>query len=293
VNSPRDGMLAQLESGGADRSVVRTGSGPVATLVAGPVDAAPVLLLPGYTGSKEDFGPLLRPLADAGLRVYAIDLPGQFESPGPPDAAAYSTARLATAVREIAAKLGPRVHLLGHSFGGLVARAAVLAGPGAFASLVLMDSGPSAIGGERRARIDELAPLLAESGLAAVYAATQASAASRPDYVPPPAPLAAFLERRFLAGVPAMLQGMGDALRTEPDRVDELAASGVRTLVLYGVGDDAWAPAVQDAMARRLGARRVAIAGAAHSPAVENPLATAAALVAFWQGDAEHVTLDR
>jgi pimeloyl-ACP methyl ester carboxylesterase len=37
-------------------------------------------------------------------------------------------------------------------------------------------------------------------------------------------------------------------------------------------------------MATRLSAERVAIPGAAHSPAVENPAATAAALVDFWRG---------
>jgi pimeloyl-ACP methyl ester carboxylesterase len=81
-----------------------------------------------------------------------------------------------------------------------------------------------------------------------------------------------------------MLQGMGDALRREPDRVVALAATGVPTLVLHGVGDDAWPPAVQQDMAVRLGAAHVVIPDAAHSPAVENPAATASALVDFWQG---------
>ncbi|MDA8324351.1 MAG: alpha/beta hydrolase, partial [Actinomycetota bacterium] len=53
-------------------------------------------------------------------------------------------------------------------------------------------------------------------------------------------------------------------------------------LVSYGEHDDAWPPAVQDAMARRLDAERVCIPGAAHSPAVEAPETTAAMLTAFW-----------
>jgi pimeloyl-ACP methyl ester carboxylesterase len=79
-----------------------------------------------------------------------------------------------------------------------------------------------------------------------------------------------------------MLQGMGTALRGEPDRVADLAAVGIRTLVLYGVDDDAWPPAVQAEMAARLGAPTVVVDAAAHSPAVENPAATAAALLDFW-----------
>jgi pimeloyl-ACP methyl ester carboxylesterase len=53
-------------------------------------------------------------------------------------------------------------------------------------------------------------------------------------------------------------------------------------LVLYGENDDAWAPEEQALMAERLGARRVVIPGAAHSPAVEAPETTASALTTFW-----------
>jgi pimeloyl-ACP methyl ester carboxylesterase len=80
-----------------------------------------------------------------------------------------------------------------------------------------------------------------------------------------------------------MLQGMGTALRSEPDRVVELAAVKLPMLVMHGVDDDAWAPSVQHDMARRLEVDRVVIDGAAHSPAVENPSATATALVEFWR----------
>jgi pimeloyl-ACP methyl ester carboxylesterase len=276
-------VTAQLVPGGTPL-VIETDGGPIAALRSGDTGAPPVLLLPGYTGSKEDFAPLFTPLAAAGFQVTAIDLPGQYESPGPADPAVYTPDALAAVVRAVAATLGGEpVHLLGHSFGGLVARAAVLATPRAFASLVLMCSGPAAIGGTRAATIMRLEPVLAASGVAGVYAASLAAQRAEAGYVEPPPPLAAFLERRFVTGVPAMLQGMGQALRGEPDRVAELAAVAPRSLVLYGVDDDAWPPAVQETMADRLGAARIVIQQAAHSPAVENPLATATALIDFWQ----------
>lgn len=271
----------QLEAGG-ERRVLELPSGTLSA-IGTEVDGSPVLMIPGYTGSKEDFAPLLRPLAAAGFAVTAIDLPGQYESPGPVDPAQYAPDRLAGVVGEVAATLGERVHLVGHSFGGLVARAAVLTDAKRYPSLVLMCSGPAGIGGARRQLIEQLEPVLATSGMAAVYAATRAASRAQAGYVEPPAPLAAFMERRFLAGAPAMLQGMGRALRDEPDRVDELAAVAPPTLVLYGAADDAWPPAVQDDMAERLGAARVVIPDAAHSPAVENPAATAAALLEFWR----------
>jgi pimeloyl-ACP methyl ester carboxylesterase len=277
-------VASPLELGSARATVLELPELRVAALQAGSSDAPPVLLLPGYTGSKEDFGPILDPIADAGFFVTAIDLPGQYESPGLPSAAEYTCDRLADCVRSVARRLGTRTRLLGHSFGGLVARAAVIAEPSRFTSLVLLCSGPASLGGSRRASMDELEPVLAAAGLRGVYAAMQAAALGEPAFVAPPADVAQFLERRFLGGSPEMLQGMGDALRTEPDRVEELAATGVPVLVAHGVDDDAWPPDGQRDMAARLGAGYLVIADAAHSPAVENPAATASVLVDFWRG---------
>src|SRR3954454_85086 len=127
------------------------------------------LMVAGYTGSKEDFAPLLAPLADAGYRVVAIDQRGQFESPGPDDPAAYSVEELGADVLEVGRLLreecGDPLHLLGHSFGGLVTRAAVLAEPGMFASVTLLGSGPSRLTGRRAEMLDHLAPLLDTGGV--------------------------------------------------------------------------------------------------------------------------------
>jgi pimeloyl-ACP methyl ester carboxylesterase len=279
----RPPTVDQLTVGSARPVLIDTAMGSVAALRCGADDAPPALLVPGYTGSKEDFGPILQTIADAGFGVTAIDLPGQFESAGPQAPGDYTPDRLAAAVLDVAAALGPGVHLVGHSFGGLVTRAAAISRPSAFASLVLMSSGPAAIAGRRREHMELLAPVFESGGLEAVYAASQAVDAADPDYLPPRPELAEFLRRRFLAGAPAMLLGMGDALRAEPDRVAELAATRLPVLVLCGADDDAWPPAVQHDMAQRLGAQQVTISGAAHSPAIENPTATAAALVSFWR----------
>jgi pimeloyl-ACP methyl ester carboxylesterase len=76
---------------------------------------------------------------------------------------------------------------------------------------------------------------------------------------------------------------------TAPDRTAELAALGqTPMLVIYGENDNAWSPAAQEKMARRLNARRVCIPGAVHSPSVEAPATTAGALTQFW--DAAEVT---
>ncbi|HEY0638930.1 MAG TPA: alpha/beta hydrolase [Pseudonocardiaceae bacterium] len=262
----------------AERTWLPSGHGPLAALVARPAaePAATVLLVPGYTGSKEDFAPLLDPIAAARLTAVAVDLPGQYESPGPDDEREYLPERLGAAVTDVVAHLGPApVVLLGHSYGGLVSRAAVLAGA-EIAGLVLLCSGPAALPaeGRRRAALDAGEPVLRRQGVAALQTLRDALEAGGP--ARPPA-LVEFLRARFLASAEAGLLGMATGLRTEPDRVDELraalAARAVPAFVACGAGDDAWPVATQRDMAERLGVPFALVEGAAHSPNVENPAA--------------------
>jgi pimeloyl-ACP methyl ester carboxylesterase len=278
--------LRQLATHDAARVTFPGGTGELAALDTGPGDGDTVLLVAGFTGSKEDFAPLLSPLADAGLRVVAIDQRGQYESPGPDDPADYTVAELAADVVAVGRRLREagrgRLHLLGHSFGGIVARAAVLTEPALFDSLTLLGSGPARLTGPRAELLDHLAPLLEVGGVQLVSHTLQQLAMTDPRAQAVPAPTREFLTRRFLANSEAGLRGMADAMLTEPDRVPELAATGVPVLVAHGVADDAWSPDVQADMAVRLGARHAVIPRAVHSPAIENPARTLQVLLDFW-----------
>ncbi|CAM5729443.1 2-succinyl-6-hydroxy-2,4-cyclohexadiene-1-carboxylate synthase [Streptomyces griseoloalbus] len=89
-----------------------------------------VLLLPGYTGSKEDFTLVLEPLAARGYRAVAVDGRGQHASDGPADdESAYAQDELAKDVLAQARAFDAPVHLVGHSMGGQIARAGRPAGP--------------------------------------------------------------------------------------------------------------------------------------------------------------------
>ncbi|MFI5827065.1 alpha/beta fold hydrolase [Streptomyces sp. NPDC051578] len=244
------------------------------------------LLVPGFTGSKEDFIGLLEPLAAAGYRVIAVDGRGQHESPGPRDEAAYGCEELARDLLAQAQALdtGP-VHLVGHSLGGLISRAAVLRDAAPFASLTLMSSGPAAINEHQQARTKLLIAALEtlRDDMAAVWDAMRAQ--DPPNATPDAPELAGFLRERWLATVPEQLIGTGRVLISEPDRVAELAQVPLRKLVLSGEVDYAWPVPLMDEMARRLRAARVVVEDAEHSPNAENPQVTAGALAAFWGAD--------
>jgi pimeloyl-ACP methyl ester carboxylesterase len=288
--------LRQLAAHDAARITLPGRTGPLAALDTGPAAGGTVLLVAGYTGSKEDFAPLLSPISEAGLRAVAIDQRGQYESPGPDDPAQYSVPELAADVCTVARQLRDRspgpLHLLGHSFGGLVTRAAVLAEPALFDSLTLLGSGPAFLTGPRAELLAHLSPLLEAGGVQLVNDTLEQLAMTDPRAQAVPAPTREFLRQRFLANSAAGLRGMADAMLAERDRVAELAATAVPVLVAHGIADDAWSPAAQADMARRLGARHEVIGHAVHSPAIENPARTLEVLLSFWSDPGAQVAAD-
>jgi pimeloyl-ACP methyl ester carboxylesterase len=279
---------------------IQTSRGEFAALEALPAtgvcERAPALLVPGFTGSKEDFLSVIGLLAAAGRRVVAIDMRGQYETPGTGDASAYSLSALAADVALIADEVGAldrspadqhQVHLMGHSFGGLVAREVVLARAAMTSSLTLMSSGPGALTGPRthdlRAALTALSavPVTDLAGLVKHIWEAEMEPAAAADGTAPD--VISFLRTRMLASCPLGLREMGQILLTCPDRTKGLRqAATTPLLVLYGEEDDAWAPRIQERMAERLGAQRVCIPGAMHSPAVDAPETTASALTKFW-----------
>lgn len=305
---------------GVRRTTIHTSRGAFAALEAVPAsgvcerDAA--LLVPGYTGSKEDFLPILDLLADGSRQVVAIDMRGQFETLGTDDPDGYSAAALGADIAAIMHATGTR-HLVGHSYGGLAGREAVLAGTGTeIASFTLMSSGPAALTGPRakelRAMLAALGagdgprdgpadepgdkpgdkpgdeqrdagtpdPAELRAGISELWRTNlepQAVEAGVPSHI------VAFLGRRMLSNDPYGLILMARHLLTAADRTAELARlDQIPMLVIYGENDNAWSPAAQENMARRLGACRLCIPAAVHSPAVEAPATTAGALTQFW-----------
>lgn len=282
---------------GTERAELALSYGPVAALRAMPTSGnptlAPAVLVHGFTGSKEDFIALLQSLTQAGREVVAIDLPGSNLSPGPETLSLPSDARhldyrlssLGSVVAEVCALVGEgeSVHLVGHSLGGLVTRETALAEHTALLSLTLMCSGPGAISGQAAMRVRALiAALSADPTPRRLRELWDERVEKETAQRVADPEIREFLRERLLASSPEGLLRVAENLLGADDRVTELAATELATFVLYGENDDGWPLAEQDDMADRLGAERVVVPGAGHSPNVEAPETTASALTTFW-----------
>jgi len=286
--------------------------GPFAALEAQPptgvCERGPALLIPGFTGSKEDFLPVLQSLASAGRQVVAIDMRGQYQSRRASHPGGYAPGELAadiTAIAQVITRDRHGLHVVGHSLGGLIARETALARMIRITSLTLLGSGPGRLTGQRADELRGMLAMVDAAGGTGSQDSPDRPAGSvvsdrrlrdavrklwderlapqaRADGVPER--IVAFLRTRMLSNCPTGLVTMGRYLLACPDRTAELASlGGLPILVLYGENDDAWHPAVQERMARRLSAHRICIPGAGHSPAVEAPETTASTLTAFWR----------
>ena len=219
---------------------------------------------------------MLDPLARLGWQVTAYDQRGQYESPGA-GTAGCTLDGLADDLLAIAAASPGPVHVVGHSFGGLVARQAALAeGPaGCIASLLLLCSGPGPIKVEDHVALTFVRDQLPGLDLDTLYDLTLAysGTAERPDEI------GRFLRHRYVSNDPVCLAAIAGLLLAAPDRTEELAglaAAGLAVQVAYGQSDDAWPLHQQDAVAAACGGAAHVITGAGHSPAVDRPEATAA-----------------
>ena len=248
------------------------------------------ILVPGFTGSKEDFIALLPLLAEAGVGGIAIDQLGQYESDASSDAADYALNLLAADVAELAGLAATRFgradapHLLGHSFGGLVVQEAVAGHHLRPASLLLFCTGPGALPRERWESLPELVDALQHAELSTIWRIMHEMEEAE-DLVRPSAAVADFLERRWHANSPVQLREFARRLMDQPDlvaRVRPVVAAGMATTVMWGELDDAWPVEAQARMAADLGATAVELPGVGHSPNAQDPHLTATALLDAW-----------
>lgn len=243
------------------------GSLPVAVVAAG--SGEPVLLLHGIGGSSASFRAQFGgELADR-FRLLAWDAPGYGDSPDPPlgIAASESMDRLADAA--LAVLDGTPAHVVGVSWGGVIATRMALRRPELLRSLVLADStrgsGRTTEGRAGMARREEEMASLGPRAFAALRG---------PRLVGPDA------DPRIRAGVEEIMAGcrragyaLAAASMAATDHSTDLPRITVPALVVVGEHDVVTGVAESRAMADAIPGARIAIVpGAGHAANQERPV---------------------
>lgn len=256
---------------GTIRDAVEVPSGSLARVSLGAGSRGRILLLPGVTGSKEDFTLMLPLLAAAGYRVEAYDLAGQYESrdAGPenlnPPRPRYDYRLFVDDVLALLGRAEAPAHVLGYSFAGLVAQLALVERPDLFASLTLLST-PPATGQVFRGvkRIGRFSTLAGPRRGATLMLWGIRNNLNR---VPPQR--IAFVRERFAFTRRESVDDIVGLMMAMPDVVEAVRDAAVPTLVATGA-HDLWPLEQYRAYARRLGARFAAY-DTGHSPCETAP----------------------
>jgi pimeloyl-ACP methyl ester carboxylesterase len=238
-------------------------SGDLARMSMGDPACPTVLLVPGVTGSKEDFTLMMPELAGPERRIP----PGERY-----DHALFVDDLLAV----LAADAGP-AHVVGYSFAGTIAQMALIARPDLFRSITLLSCPPLAGNSLRGMRgIGRFSSL--------VTGRTGASLmiwGIRRNFTRVGPARLAFINQRFRSTRRSSIDDVIGLMKHTPDLTAEIALLPVPVMV--AVGDhDVWGIRLHRRFARALGGR-LAIYRTGHSPCETMPHQLARDLDAFYR----------
>ena len=224
-----------------------------------------VVMLHGLGGTSNSFQTLMPRLG--GYRVVRPDLPGAGRSPVP--RGKISADGLATSLLAVLGNLGiERAHIVGHSFGTLVAQHLAARSPSLAASLTLF--GPIIAPAEAaRGRLRDRATLARESGMDVVADGLLGGSLSSATHRDNPLAAAFVREshmRQDAEGFAKSCEALADAEGAD------LAMIACPALVVTGEDDGVGPPSVAEDLAGRIpGSRCVALQRCGHWTPIEKP----------------------
>ena len=246
-------------------------SGQLARVALGPISGPRVVLVPGATGSKEDFVLMMPLLAASGYRVEAFDLAGQYESSdaGPwnltPARSRYDVRLFLDDLLAVLDDGAAHAHVLGYSFAGTVGGMALLERPDRFASLTLLSAPPEH--GQAFRSVKRIGPISAVTSPRQGAALMLWGIRNNLNRVPPRR--LAFVRERFALTRRESVDDIIGLMMRTPDLRAELAGSPVAKLVAVGE-HDLWPRALHERFAREIGAR-LEVYPSGHSPCEQSP----------------------
>jgi pimeloyl-ACP methyl ester carboxylesterase len=242
-------------------------SGELAVVSLGDPVNPRVVLVPGVSGSKEDFVLVLPVLAASGFYVQSYDLAGNYESAdaAPADPAAHYTYELFADDLIAFLAAGSPAHLLGYSFAGTIAEIVTVQRPDLVRSLTLLAAPPEPGNGFRGVKILGPVTWMATGGVGA--ALMRWGIVTNKNKVPPTR--LDFVRLRFER---TTMRSMADIIRLmkkAPELRPQLRDAAIPKLVAVGA-HDLWPVELHAEFARRIGAR-LAVYDTGHSPCETTP----------------------
>ena len=246
-----------------------------------------VVLLHGWPLNRSIWSEVLDPIAGAGFRVLAPDLPGFGESPPMEPEAATVEAYAEEVARFLEAFGRGPVSIAGHSFGGYVALALAERRPDLVGSLGLVSSRAIADTDAARKGRHETIEKIRASGTKALLPGLVEKLLGPAVPVGLPARTRAIIERARPDGTIAALAAMA----TRPDRTPVIEGFQGPALILHGFAD-ALIPVAEAANARSSShVVRVILPDVGHLPMWEAPKASVDAILE-WANAAREAVRD-
>ncbi|WP_420837060.1 alpha/beta fold hydrolase [Agromyces badenianii] len=255
----------------AEHSMFEAPSGALARVAVGPSHGPRVVLVPGATGSKEDFVLMMPLFAEAGYRAESFDLAGQYESwrAGPsnldPPRSRYDERLFLDDLLAVLDDGSAPAHVLGYSFAGTLAELALLERPELFASLTLLSAPPEP--GQAFRGVKRIGPISAFTSPRQGAALMLWGIRNNLNRVPPRR--LRFVRDRFALTRRESVDDIIALMMRTPDLRAGLTAAHVPKLVAVGE-HDLWPRELHERFAREIGAR-LAVYPTGHSPCETAP----------------------